>query len=47
MIIIIRECVMCYVFQNLKIWIFGKFFKIFGLNLEKKNLQISMDSFDI
>ena len=26
-------------FQNLKIWIFSKFFKFFGLHLEKKNLQ--------
>ena len=24
-------------FQNLKIWIFGKFFKFFGLHLEKKS----------
>ena len=36
-ITIIRGCVACYVFfQNLKIWIFGKFFKFFGLDLEKK-----------
>ena len=36
-ITIIRGCVACYVFfQNLKIWIFGKFLKIFGLDLEKK-----------
>ena len=34
-------------FQNLKIWIFGKFLKFFGLDLEKKNLQFSMDSFHI
>ena len=34
MITIIRGCVACYVFfQNLEIWIFGKFF---GLDLEKK-----------
>ena len=32
-------------FQNLKIWIFGKFLKIFGLALEKKDLQFLMDSF--
>ena len=32
----IRECVACYVFfQNLKIWIVGKFLKFFGLVLEK------------
>ena len=37
MMIIIRGCVACYVFfQNLEIWIFGKFFKFFGLDLEKK-----------
>ena len=36
MITIIRGCVACYVFfQNLKIWIFGKFLKFFGL--EKKS----------
>ena len=33
--------------QNLKIWIFGKFYKIFGLDLEKKNTQLLMDSFHI
>ena len=33
-------------FQNLKIWIFSKFLKFFGLDLEK-NLQFSMDSFHI
>ena len=48
MITIIRGCVACYLFfQNLKIWIFGKFLKFFGLDLEKKNLQFSMDSFHI
>ena len=37
MITIIRGCVACYVFfQNLKIWIFGKFLKFFGLDFEKK-----------
>ena len=37
MITIIRGCVACYVFfQNLEIWIFGKFLKFFGLDLEKK-----------
>ena len=37
MITIIRRCVACYVFfQNLKIWIFGKFLKFFGFALEKK-----------
>ena len=36
MITIIRGCVACNVFfQNLKILIFGKFFKFFGLDLEK------------
>ena len=35
MITIIRGCVACYdFFQNLKIWIFGKFSKFFGLALE-------------
>ena len=34
----IRGCVACYVFfQNVKIWIFGKFFKFFDLDLEKKS----------
>ena len=38
MITIIRGCVACYVFfQNLEIWIFGKFLKFFGLDLEKKS----------
>ena len=38
MIIIIRWCVACYVvFQNLEIWIFGKFRKFFALDLEKKS----------
>ena len=42
-----RVCrVLCF-FQNLKIWIFGKFLKFFGLDFEKKNLQFSMDSFHI
>ena len=46
-ITIIRGCVACYAFfQNLEIWIFGKFKKIFGLDLEKKK-QFSMDSFHI
>ena len=36
-ITIIRGCVESYVFfQNLEIWIFGKFLKFFGLDLEKK-----------
>ena len=34
MITIIRGCVACYVF--FRIWIFGKFFTFFGLDLEKK-----------
>ena len=38
LITIIRGCVACYVFlQNLKIWIFGKCFKYFGLDLENKS----------
>ena len=38
MITIIRGCVACYVFfQNLEFWIFGKFLKFFGLDLEKKS----------
>ena len=46
MIVINRGCVACYVFfHNRKIWIFGKFLKFFGLDLEKKNLQFSIDSF--
>ena len=37
MITIFRGCVACYVFfQNLEIWIFGKFLKFFGLDLGKK-----------
>ena len=37
-ITIIRGCVACYAFfQNLEIWIFGKFLKFFGLDLEKKS----------
>ena len=41
-----RVCrVLSFFFQNLKILIFGKFLKIFSLDLEKKNLQFSMDSF--
>ena len=34
-------------FQNLEIWIFGKFLKFFGLDIEKNILQFSMDSFHI
>ena len=48
MLTIIRRCVACCVFfQNLKISNFGKFLTLFGLALEKKNLQFSMDSFHI
>ena len=48
MITIIRGCVACYVFfQNLEIWMLGKFLKFFGLDLGEKNLQFSMDSFHI
>ena len=37
MITIIRGCrVLCF-FQNLKFWIIGKFFKCWGLDLEKKS----------
>ena len=37
LIIIIRGCVACYgFFQTLEIWIFDKFLKFFGLDLEKK-----------
>ena len=33
-----KGCVACYTFfQNLEIWTFGKFFKFFGLDLEKKS----------
>ena len=39
MIAINRGCVACYLFiQNRKIWIFGKFLKFFGLDLEKKKI---------
>ena len=41
------ECHVLRFFQKLEIWIFGKFFKFFGLDLEKKFLQFSMDSFHI
>ena len=34
-------------FQNLEILIFGKLKKKIGFDLEKKNLQFSMDSFHI
>ena len=38
MITIIRGCVACYVFfQNLEIWIFGKFLKFSALTLKKKS----------
>ena len=47
MITIIRGCVACNILQNLKIWIFGKFLKFFRLDLEKKDLQFSMDYFHI
>ena len=47
MITIIRGCCVLRFFQNLEIWIFGKFLKFFGLDLEKKNLQFLMDSFHI
>ena len=46
MITIIRGCVAYNCFQNLEIWIVGKFLKFFGLELEKK-LQFSNDSFHI
>ena len=36
MITIIRGCVTFFFFQNLEIWIFGKFLKFFGLDLENK-----------
>ena len=47
MITVIRGCVACYFFQNLEIWIFGKFLKFFGVDLEKKNLRFLIDSFHI
>ena len=47
MITINRGCRVLHFFQNQKIWIFGKFLKFFGLDLEKKNLQFSIDSFHI
>ena len=38
MITIIRGCVACYVFFRIRnFWIFGKFLKFFGLDLEKKS----------
>ena len=36
-------CVLCF-FQNLKIWIFGKFLKFFGLDFEKKKYAV-LDGF--
>ena len=45
MITIIRGCVACYVF--FRIWKFEFFGKFFGLDLEKKILQFSIDSFHI
>ena len=47
MITIIRGCVVLRCFQNLQIYIFGKFLKIFGLDFEKKDLQFSMDILSI
>ena len=48
MITIIRGCVAYYAFfQNLKIWIFGKFLKKIRPRPWKRNLQFSMDSFHI
>ena len=47
MITVIRGCVACYVFSesgNLNFW---QFFYFFGVDLEKKNLQFSIDSFHI
>ena len=40
---IIRGCVVCCIFflQNLEIWIFGKFWKFFGLDLEKKTTVLN------
>ena len=47
-IFFLRGCVASYLFiPNLEIIIFGKFLKFFGLDLEKKILQFSMDSFHI
>ena len=40
-------CRVLHLFQNLTIWIFCKFLKIFGIDHENKNLQFSMDSFHI
>ena len=41
MITIIRGCVACYVFfQNLEMWIFGKFKKKISLDLEKKSTDL-------
>ena len=36
MITINRGCVVCYVYFRIRNWIFGKFLKFFGLDLEKK-----------
>ena len=48
MITIIRGCVAYYVFfQNLEIWIFGKFKNKKSASTLKKNLQFSMDYFHI
>ena len=48
MITFIRGCVACYVFfQNLEIWIIGKFVKFFRPWTWKKNLQFSTNSFHI
>ena len=45
MITIIWGCVACnFFFQNLKIWIFGKFLKFFGLDFEKKKSAV-LDGF--
>ena len=45
MIAIISGCVACCVFfQNLQIWIFGKFLKFFGLDLDKKKSTV-LDGF--
>ena len=42
-----RVCPVLRFFQNLQIWIFGKFLKIFWPWHWKKNLQFSMDSFHV
>ena len=42
MITIIRGCVVCYFFLNLKIWMFGNFWKVFGLDLEKGHLALAL-----